>query len=65
MMKEDGKVQLKQFEDDNIRIYKTVTMSVPESMPKDLNYSSRTKTNLNLDALPVKEGKFIGVLLFR
>ena len=65
MMKEDRKVQFKQFKDDNIRIYKTVTMSVPENMPKDLNYSSRTKSNLNLDALPIKEGKFIGVVLFR
>ena len=31
----------------------------------DLNYSVRTKSDINIDALPTKEGPYYGVVLFR
>ena len=31
----------------------------------DLNYSARTKSDINMDALPTKSGVYLGVVLFR
>jgi len=35
------------------------------SWRKDLNYSARTKLDVNIDALPTKEGPYLGVVLYR
>ena len=56
------------FEDKNVRVYKTLPMHFPpnnKQWRKDLNYSARTKSDINLDALPTKEGGYLGAILYR
>ena len=56
------------YEDKNIRVYKTIPLYIPSSdkkWRKDLNYSARTGLDINIDALPTKNGPYIGVILFR
>jgi hypothetical protein len=43
------------FEDTNARVYKIMPLQLPASWRKDLNYSARTQSGVNLDALPTKE----------
>jgi 2-polyprenyl-6-methoxyphenol hydroxylase-like FAD-dependent oxidoreductase len=59
---------VKAFPDKNVRIYKTIPLKFPQNSKlwrKDLNYSVRTKSDINLDALPTKDGTYLAVLLFR
>lgn len=56
---------IKQYADTNVRVYRTINMHVPKGWRNDVNYSARTKNDINFDALPQKDGSYIGVLLFR
>ena len=62
---------VKKFDDKNVRVYRTIPIFWPkvDSSGKnyrgDVNYSIRTKSDINLDALPTKEGPYIGVVLYR
>ena len=56
------------FEDTNIRVYKTIPLFLPagsEQWRRELNFSARTKSGINLDALPTQSGFHLGVVLFR
>ena len=59
----------KRFEDNNVRVYRTIPIYFPNNdmkkWRKDLNYSVRTKFDINIDALPTLEGPYVGVVLFR
>ena len=59
---------IKRFHDTNVRVYKTIPLHFPPNDPnfrKDLNYSVRLKAGYNLEALPTKEGLYLGVFIFR
>lgn len=62
---------VKKFKDTNARVYRTIPMHFPKDYaskkkwPTTLNYSARTKFDVNLDALPTKEGLYLGVVLYR
>lgn len=60
-------LKVKKYEDTNVRVYKTLPIRIPSTSTwrKDLNLSCRTKDDINLDALPTKEGFHLGVILFR
>jgi kynurenine 3-monooxygenase len=67
-------IKLTQYEDKNVRVYRTIPLHLPDKddpltgakkKRKDLNYSARTKFDINMDALPTKEGKYLGVLIYR
>lgn len=64
---DNKKIKLFQYKDTNKRIYRTIPMYVPgnKEWRNDVNYSARTKDDINLDALPSLEGVYIGVLLYR
>ena len=51
-----GDLKVQRYEDDNVRIYKTIPLHLPDDWRKDVNYSCRTGNDLNLDALPTPEG---------
>jgi kynurenine 3-monooxygenase len=56
------------FEDKNVRLYKTIPLHFPPKDKKwrgDLNYSARTGSDINIDALPTRNGPYIGVVLYR
>lgn len=59
--------QVRRYEDDNKRVYKTIPMKLPNDWRPDLNYSARTKDGrLNYDALPAdRNGNYCGVFLIR
>ena len=40
-------------------------LHLPADWRGDLNYSARTASDINLDALPTKEGAMVAVVLFR
>jgi len=70
MTEYNSEIQVQKFEDDNVRVYKTISIRPPSgSLPgrdeTDLNLSVRTEDELIMEALPTKEGFLIGVLLFR
>jgi hypothetical protein len=55
-------------------VYRTIPLHFPKGSNVDklgkkwrgdLNYSVRTKSDINIDALPTKEGPYYGVVLFR
>lgn len=57
-----------------VRVYRTIPLHFPKGSKEDklgkkwrgdLNYSVRTKSDINIDALPTKEGPYYGVVLFR
>lgn len=57
-----------------MRVYRTIPLHFPKGSKEDklgkkwrgdLNYSVRTKSDINIDALPTKEGPYYGVVLFR
>jgi 2-polyprenyl-6-methoxyphenol hydroxylase-like FAD-dependent oxidoreductase len=63
---------VRNYEDKNVRVYKTIPLHFPKGVDKngkkwrgDLNYSVRTKSDINIDALPTKEGPYYGVVLYR
>lgn len=55
------------YEDDNVRIYKTIPLKLPKEWRWDLNYSARTADGrFNLDALPAsKDGDYCAVMLLK
>lgn len=67
LIKENGFRHIK-YEDKNVRVYRTIPLHFPKDSTtwrKDINYSARTKSDVNLDALPTREGPYVGVVLFR
>jgi 2-polyprenyl-6-methoxyphenol hydroxylase-like FAD-dependent oxidoreductase len=62
---------VKRYEDKNVRVYRTIPLHFPKDgkdakkWRRDLNYSARTKSDINIDALPTKEGPYFGVVLYR
>jgi 2-polyprenyl-6-methoxyphenol hydroxylase-like FAD-dependent oxidoreductase len=63
-----GKVWVRRFEDKNVRVYRTIPLHFPPNNDKwkgFLNYSVRTKNDINIDALPTKGGPMLGVVLYR
>ena len=65
VMEERGEnnFKVKRYEDKNVRVYKTIPLNIPSK--KFLNYSARTKSDVNIDALPIKQDLYLGVVLFR
>ena len=60
--------RVRTFEDKNVRVYRTIPLHFPNDPKKwrqDLNWSVRLKSDINMDALPTKEGVFLGVILYR
>ena len=60
--------RIRSFEDKNVRVYRTIPLHFPndpKKWRKDLNWSVRLKSDINMDALPTKEGVFLGVVLYR
>ena len=65
---ESASFQTCRYEDKNVRLYKTIPLHFPPNSTKwrgDLNYSARTSSDINIDALPTKNGPYIGVVLYR
>lgn len=64
-----GSLRVKRYEDKNVRVYRTIPLHFPPNNKKDwnseLNYSARTKSDINIDALPCKNGPMLGVVLYR
>ena len=66
-----SKFDVKLYEDTNIRYYKTIPLHFPKDKASkkkwrtDLNYSARTASDINIDALPTKDGPYVGVVLYR
>eukprot|EP00195_Chlamydomonas_chlamydogama_P001761 CAMPEP_0202920284 /NCGR_PEP_ID=MMETSP1392-20130828/76776_1 /ASSEMBLY_ACC=CAM_ASM_000868 /TAXON_ID=225041 /ORGANISM="Chlamydomonas chlamydogama, Strain SAG 11-48b" /LENGTH=524 /DNA_ID=CAMNT_0049613769 /DNA_START=404 /DNA_END=1978 /DNA_ORIENTATION=- len=62
-------LRVKRYEDKNQLVYRTIPLFWPKHMadtrPSDLNYSARTKSGINMDCLPTKEGPLIGVVLYK
>lgn len=62
-------LKVRRYKDKNVIVYRTIPLFWPKELadtrPGDVNYSARTKSGVNLDCLPTKEGPFIGVLLYR
>ncbi|KAJ1409962.1 hypothetical protein B484DRAFT_413897 [Ochromonadaceae sp. CCMP2298] len=88
-------VRVKKWEDNNVRLYRTIPLHAPSSVAaaesdselagdseeaqrqraaldaavpywgRGLTLSARTAKELNLEALPTKEGVYLGVVLFR
>lgn len=59
---------VKRYDDKNVRLYRTIPLHFPKDSKKwrgDLNYSARTKSDINIDALPTKNGPYLGVVLYR
>lgn len=67
---------VKKFKDTNARVYRTIPLyfnrdsnpplfSGKRKWRSDINYSIRTKTDINIDALPLRGGTYLGVVLFR
>ena len=57
-----------------VRVYRTIPLHIAtadrdekngKKWRGDLNYSVRTKSDINIDALPTKEGPYYGVVLYR
>ena len=66
--KKENNFAVKRYEDKNVRVYKTIPLYLPNNNAKwrkDMNYSARTKSDINLDALPTKDGNYLAVVLYR
>jgi kynurenine 3-monooxygenase len=67
----DNKFRVKRYKDNNVRMYRTIPLHLPIEGPgkkvwrRDLNYSARTKSGINIDALPTKSGPYVAVVLYR
>jgi len=59
------KTKVKRFDDNNARVYKILPLTLPPDWRKDVNYSARTASGINLEAMPTKEGGMVGVVLFK
>ncbi len=59
--------QVTRFQDDNPRVFKSVTIQLPSDWPNQLNYSARsTDSRITLEALPFnQEGKMCALLLMK
>ena len=53
------------FADNNMRVFKTISLNVPDGYQHDVDYSAVSLEDIIIDALPLKDGKMIGVVLFR
>jgi kynurenine 3-monooxygenase len=60
-----GRIKVRRFEDENKRVYKTITLDPPATEPRNLSYGVRTDQELIIESLPTHQDKQIGVLLFR
>jgi len=59
-------IKLKRFADKkNPLVYRTIPLYFPRTWRKDLNYSVRLKSGINLESLPTKSGVYLGVLIFK
>ena len=59
-------MNIKRYADrKNPLIYRTIPLYFPKDWRKDLNYSVRLKSNINLESLPTKSGVYLGVLIFK
>ena len=74
MVAESKEFKVNKFPDSNVRVYRTIPMMLPreasltglkKKWPSYVNYSCRTKSDINFDALPTKEGLYLGVVLYR
>lgn len=72
MQAKDASVTAKQYEDVNPYEYRTFPIAFPRSNyshfcpeSQHLTFSARTKSGMNLEALPTKEGVHLGVVLYR
>lgn len=70
--KESGmNFHVKTFEDKNVRVYRTIPLYLPNNTKangiwnKTWSYSARTKSDINLEALPCFGPAQLGVVLFR
>eukprot|EP00282_Hemiselmis_andersenii_P005778 CAMPEP_0114150032 /NCGR_PEP_ID=MMETSP0043_2-20121206/22483_1 /TAXON_ID=464988 /ORGANISM="Hemiselmis andersenii, Strain CCMP644" /LENGTH=457 /DNA_ID=CAMNT_0001244729 /DNA_START=28 /DNA_END=1398 /DNA_ORIENTATION=- len=61
-LREKG-LKVRVYPDDNVRVYKTIPLDIKEDT--DLNYSARGDSDINFDALPSKQGGYLGVVIFR
>ncbi|EKX49108.1 hypothetical protein GUITHDRAFT_68158 [Guillardia theta CCMP2712] len=58
-------VEYVKYEDDNERVYKTISLEIPENFRDDLDYSAVCLDDIIIDALPLKGRRAIAVVLFR
>lgn len=78
MLVKNPKLKLTSYEDTNIRVYRTIPLHSPESgdlglqekygdgtkyWGTGLTYSARSKGDINLEALPTKEGILLNISL--
>mmetsp|Transcript_2919 Transcript_2919/g.5341 ORF Transcript_2919/g.5341 Transcript_2919/m.5341 type:complete len:664 (-) Transcript_2919:45-2036(-) len=59
--------QVKRYDDDNPRVYKSIPIQFPSNWPHNLNYSARsTNSRATFEALPSdSNGNYCGLLLLR
>lgn len=57
--------QVIRYPDVNERVFKTITLTVPEGGRINVDYSAVSLEDIIIDALPLQNGKMIGVVLFR
>ena len=57
--------QVVRYPDANVRVFKTITLTVPEGQRINVDYSAVSLDDIIIDALPLKDGQMIGVVLFR
>ena len=68
----------KKYKDKNVRVYRTMPLyfdkppsptsnnnNSDRKWPINVNYSARSKYDINIDALPLKNGPYLGVVLYR
>ena len=55
-----GRLSVRRYEDKNVRVYRTIPLHFSPKQRTDLNWSARTKSDVNLDALPTKGGPMLG-----
>lgn len=64
-----NKLTVTRYEDKNVRVYRTIPLHFPPGDTKTwnskLNFSARTKSDINLDALPTLNGPMLAVVLYR
>ena len=61
--KAENGFKVKTYPDENKRVYKTIKLNLKSD--KFLNFSARTKADINIDALPTGKDEYLGVVLFR
>ena len=53
------------YPDENMRVFKTIALTIPEGYKTNVDYSAVSLEDVIIDALPLKHGRAIGVVLFR